>query len=134
MAVDLKIDLETGDLDFTDGLTIEKDETTIAAQRLMLALNINLGEWFANVEFGVPYIKTEESALASSQRYFMGGSKIAIKSYIKTTLDDFIEAREYISELTDSKYEFDSSSRIYTYSYTVKTTDGTSISSSVTTE
>ena len=131
MSVDFKLDLTTGDLDFTDGLTVESDETIVAAQRLMLALNINLGEWFANVDFGVPYIDTEEEALTSSQRYFMGGSKIGLTAYIKTTLDDFIRDRDYISELTSSSYEFDRSAKTYTYSYTATTTDGTNISDSV---
>lgn len=132
--IDFKLSLTDSDLVFdNNALTLATDETYIAAQRLKLALDINLGEWFANIDFGVPYIKTEESEITSAQRYFFGDSKVDLSAFIKITLDDFIEERDYISSLESSEYTFDPSSREWVYSYTVTTSEGSTFTDSTVT-
>lgn len=127
--MDFKLDLVTGDLDVTNGL-----QTVTAGrqrqQQLKLGLSINLGEWFADVNFGVPYIDTKEDFNEEAVVWLLSDTFPNTENYIKQVLDDFITSKAWVTSLTSS-FSFNKSKREYRYEYRVATTDGGEFSDSI---
>ncbi|BAV80950.1 hypothetical protein [Vibrio phage RYC] len=110
---DLKID---GGLSFVEG-SQEK------AQRLNLAISINLGEFFAAVNYGLPWIENQEEEVAPTIRYFLGDRLQDQSAYVATQLDNYLRRIDFVDEL-QSSYAFDDNTREFTYNFTVVTNDG----------
>jgi len=120
--MDFKLDLTTGDLDLTNGLSTVSGGSQ-RQQQLKLGLGINLGEWFADIDFGIPYINTGEDFTEETQVWLLSDSIPNKENYIKQVLDEFIESKDWVIALTSS-YKFDRATRKYTYNYKVTTEEG----------
>lgn len=128
--MDLKLDLLTGDLDLSSGGLSTVSGGRQRQQQLKLGLGINLGEWFANTSEGLPYINTSESSLSENIQYMLG-SKVPNQSrFIQKTIDDYIDSKSWVLSL-ESEFNFDRSSREFTYTYKVITEDGTEFTDSI---
>lgn len=56
--MDLKLDRRIGDLVFVNGeCPTTTDRIDVVAQRLYIRLRTLFGEWFLNVQYGVPYLE-----------------------------------------------------------------------------
>jgi hypothetical protein len=110
----------TGDLDFgennSSGLQLVPDYRTEAEQRLSQALSLNLTEWFADITAGLPYIHNPEENLETNLRYFLGDKSPNAAQFVKVTLDKYILDLPFITSLK-SEYNFNVSSRVFTYTY-----------------
>ena len=61
---DLFIDSSTNDLLIEDGqLSLADSREELARQRLLITLRTFKGEWFKNINFGVPYIINENNKI-----------------------------------------------------------------------
>lgn len=121
--MDFLIDNNTGDLDISGGLkTVSGGKQR--QQQLRIGMTINLGEWFIDINEGVPYINTGEGGLSGSISWLLSDNIPNKENYIKDTLDNYIKSKDWVTELVSSGYTFDRSNREYTYNYTVKTEEG----------
>lgn len=118
--MDFLLDHLTGDLDFGEdnslGLQLTSDYKTEAEQRLAQALSLNLTEWFADITAGLPYIKNPNESLEQNIRYFLGDKSPNAAQFVKSTLDKYILDLPFITSLS-SEYNFNESSRVFTYKY-----------------
>ncbi len=56
MPTDIKLNPTTHDIDLSSGgLALHTEQVTVIAQRVKIALLLKLGEWFKDVNAGVPY-------------------------------------------------------------------------------
>lgn len=118
--MDFKLDLLTGDLDITNGLSLVSGGRQ-RQQQLKLGLSVNLGECFYDTSFGVPYINTNEG---NDDVLWLLSDSIPNKDrYIKEVLDEFILSQPWVITL-ESSYTFNRQQRVYLYSYKVVTEDG----------
>ena len=117
MTTDFKRDLSTGELITEGGLQLITTNEELAAQRLTLAIGLNLGEWFLDISYGLPWIKDPDLDFDTNVRYLLGSSLPQPELFIKNTLDSFIKNQSYISSITSS-YEYSKSDRFF--HYTVK--------------
>ncbi len=125
--MDILLDSDTGDLDLSSGgLEIAGDSSEVR-QRIDLAINLNLGEFFTHVNYGLPWIENTELDITTNTRYFMGEKGSDVASYVAGQLDDYISGMTIVDEF-DSEYDFDTSTREFSYSYSVVTTEGAEIS------
>lgn len=117
--MDFLLSTLTGDLDFGEdnslGLQLTTDYRTEAEQRLAQALSLNLTEWFADITAGLPYIFNPNEDLETNLRYFLGDKSPNAPQFIKATLDKYILDLPFIASINTS-YNFDESSRVFTYS------------------
>lgn len=119
---DIKLDPETGDLLVEGGMQLVTDQEE-GRQRLQQALSINLGEWFADITQGLPWIKNNEENLPSSLRYMLGSKSADLSDFITRTLTDYIKQQDFVSQVTATA-DFDRSARTYTYNASVVGIDG----------
>lgn len=120
--MDFKLDNASGDLDLTNGLsTISGGQQR--RQQLKTELAINLGEWFFDIDQGVPYINTGQSGIEDSTVFILSDNIPNKERYIKNLLDSHILSFEWITDLSGSSYDYDPYTREYSYSYSVKTSD-----------
>lgn len=124
---DILLDETTGDLDLSDsgGLSIAYDGYE-AAQRINLAINLNLGEFFTHGNYGLPWIEDPDNTYAENVRFFLGGKSNDAASYVAKTLDTYLESMDIIDTLTSS-YEYDESTREFSYTFWVETVAGETI-------
>lgn len=121
--MDFLIDNKTGDLDISGGLeTVSGGKQR--QQQLRIGMTINLGEWFIDINEGIPYINTGEGGLSGSISWLLSDNIPNKESYIKDTLDNYIKNKDWVTELVSSGYTFDRANREYIYNYTVKTEEG----------
>ena len=123
---DFKLNSE-GDLDIEGGLTVVTSYSEEAAQRLKLAIGLNLGEWFADGTFGLPWLESTDEDFSGSIRYILGDKFPDTQRFVAKVLDDYIEQQEYITSVT-STYEFNPDTRVYTYTPTCTLMDGGTLS------
>ena len=96
---DFKRDPLTGDIDISEGLQLVR-EGEEAAQRISLALDLNLGEWFLNINFGLPWIKNTDESFPETIQYMLGNKRSDIKSFIDTTLTRYLESQDIVRSVT----------------------------------
>jgi len=123
---DFQLDELTGDLIIDGGMKLITNPAQEARQWLEQGLAINLGEWFADVTAGLPYIKNPKEDLPSNIRYFLGDKFPDSPRFITNTLDKYINDQPFISSGT-SEYTFNNRTRVYTYNFTGVLVDGTPI-------
>lgn len=118
--MDFLLDPLTGDLDFgvdnSLGLQLTPDYRTEAEQRLAQALSLNITEWFADITAGLPYIYNPDETLEENLRYFLGDKSPNAAQFVRATLDKYILDLPFITSLK-SDYQFNVSSRVFTYTY-----------------
>lgn len=128
---DFKLD-SFGDLDFgvdnKDGLQLHTDFGEEAAQRLGQALSLNLAEWFANVNAGLPFILNKEEGVGVGLRYFLGDKSPNLAQFIASSLDIYIESLSFVKNLNSSSNTLDRKTRVFTYDFEVELITGEVIS------
>lgn len=96
---DLKIDLASNDLEIIDGeLSLVQTQQELATQQVSITLKMFRGEWFANIEAGVPWIENDNNTVAI---YGKVGREV-FDSYIKEAIlsSEYVESiTKYTSEL-----------------------------------
>ncbi|AUR92164.1 hypothetical protein NVP1170O_051 [Vibrio phage 1.170.O._10N.261.52.C3] len=119
---DIKLDLLTGDIDWEGGLKLT---TTIEEkmQRIDMAINLNLGEFFAAVNYGLPWIRNTQENQDLNIRYFLGEKSSDQAVFIFNQLTKYLSKIPFIVDV-ESDYTFDQANRVFTYNYTVETEDG----------
>lgn len=122
---DFKLNPLTGDLDITNGISLVTGQDE-AAQRVNLALGLNLGEWFANIDQGLPWIRNNNEDFAGSIRFMLGDKFPDSAQFITFTLDDYLSRQSFI-ESVSSSYTFNPSTRVYTYTVNIIGIDGVTI-------
>lgn len=128
--MDFKIDKTTGDLDISNGLSVVSGGNQ-RQQQLRIGLTVNLGEWFVNINEGVPYINTGEEGLSSAISWLLSDTIPNQDQYIKGTLDQYIKDKPWVTELVSSKFTLNKQERTYQYIYTVETEDGSEFTDSL---
>jgi hypothetical protein len=119
MAADIKLNPITHDLAITKGnLTFTQEKAESVAQRLKIKLQMFMGEWKFNVDFGVPYF----------QRIFEKGiTKPVVDSIFR---EQIIQTPEVIKLIKYSS-DLNPMSREYTATFTVQSVDGQEITLSI---
>lgn len=115
-----------GDLDLSNGGLATCTNGSEAAQRIGLAIDLNLGEFFTHANYGLPWIENPDESFSDNVRYFLGTDFSSPASYIATTLDKYILSLDLVDTL-DSDYSFDTITREFSYTFTVETTEGETI-------
>lgn len=96
---DILIDKNTGDLVISDGDLVLIDTVQEAAsQRLTIKLNTYLGEWFADLEHGVPYFQSI---------FKKGVEKLTIDAIMQSVIledDDIQSITVFKSEISGVEY------------------------------
>lgn len=123
--MDILLD-DDGDLDLSSGGLAICTDGEEAAQRIGLALNLNLVEFFTHGNYGLPWIENQDQSFAENVKYFLGESFSSPASYIANTLDTYLESMSIVDTL-ESSYTFDASTREFTYTFYVITTEGETI-------
>ncbi len=124
--MDFLIDSTTGDFDFTDSglqLCTDGDE---ARQRIDLALNLNLGEFFTHANYGLPWIENPDEDIDDSVVYFLGSNLPNPSVYVQKQLDMYLESLPIVDEAT-SEVEYDRAARTFTYTVSIVTVEGEEI-------
>lgn len=125
--MDIKLSELTGDLDFSSGglaLATKGDE---ARQRIDLAINLNLGEFFSHINYGLPWIENKnEDVGREGIRYFLGEKFPNPEIFIKNELDRYIKSLPIVDTLSSS-VNFDRANRELSYSFSVVTVEGEEI-------
>lgn len=107
---DLKLDL-TGDIDITGNavkLTVDKEAI---AQHLQCRYRTFLGEWFLDVDEGVPYY----------QEFFTKQANInALQSIMKTVAFETVG----VTDITEFDFDFDNFKREIQFNLSVDSVDG----------
>ena len=119
---DLKRNPLTGDIDVAGGLSLVtgRDET---AQRISLALGLNLGEWFADISKGLPWIRNNQEDFSESIRFMLGDKLPDADRFVAGTLDSYLRKQSFIKSVT-STYELNPRTRVFTYSANITGIDG----------
>ena len=123
---DYKLDPLTGDLVVDGGMKLTEDQAEEAAQRVSLALGLNLGEWFADVTKGLPYIENKDEGFSESIRWMLGDKFPNTPDFIHSTLTKYLEDQEFIRSVEASS-EFDSRNRIFRYTANIVGENGVEI-------
>lgn len=112
MNSDIKLDINTHDLVFegNDLALFDRDEDSIR-QRLRIGLSTIQGEWFLNVDVGLPI---------SSPIFSQKGSQTVLDSYIRRFIEDF----DGIQELLTYSSTLDRATRTSFVSFSARTTSG----------
>jgi hypothetical protein len=123
---DFKLDPVTRDLDVSSGLQIvtEGDE---AAQRVSLSVGLNLGEWFLNINYGLPWIKNNLEDLPDNIQYMLGSKKSDIARFIDSTITQYLKSQEFI-KTAKSTYTYEAATRSFTYLVDIVTKEGEALS------
>jgi hypothetical protein len=109
----------TGDLAFGEGnskgLQLHTNIGDEVTQRINQALGLNIGEWFADVSKGLPYIKNNQESVGDNLRYLLGDHNPDVTNFIFKTLNNYIENLPMVSKLNSSSFTLDSSGRVFNY-------------------
>jgi len=116
MSSDFALD-SSGDLDFTSGdlFILEEEYTQVVAQRIRLSLLTKTGEYFKDIEAGIPYF---------TQFFLVRGNK----GYIDQYFLDYIGRIEDVDTVDFYQSVFDPFTRVLNVSFKVTTTRGESVS------
>lgn len=122
---DLYIDPEKGGL-FTEGGLRLTTEAESYSQKVLMALSLNLGEFFTHINYGLPWIKNPELSVGENLRYFLGESFPNSSEFISAELDRYLMKFPFIKSL-NSDYTFKEVDREFSYNVTIHTVSGLSI-------
>ncbi len=119
--MDLKLDLDTGDMVFVNGTTpITEDYTANVGQRLFILLRTFLAEWYLNTDYGIPYTQQ------------IMGRKIK-KSTVDRILQQKILGEQGVSEILSFDSTLDNG-RTYSCTFKVRTIVGGQFTETINTE
>ena len=110
--MDILLDVDTHDLVFINGETpVTPTIRTSVAQRLKIMLQTFLGEWFMDIDSGVPYFES-----------IFG--KVLNKSAVDLILQSKILEDPGVIEIVSFDSSVDNQRRIYSMSFRVRTSEG----------
>jgi len=110
MALDLKLD-NNGDLDIVNYDAVIIDDLDQIVQNCAIRLRFFLGEWFLNIQAGIPYY----------QDFFIKApNQIRVESVLKQEILDTVG----ITELTSFDSDFSSSLRKFSVSFSAESEEG----------
>lgn len=120
MAKDIFLNLVTGDIDLTNkSMRLTSSIPESSRQQVQIDLSTFLGEWFANILAGIPYLANDNNPVQLLGQSETINFDIAIKGNIL--------ARENITEISVYESSFDRAERILTVSFTAITSTGEEI-------
>lgn len=119
---DIKLNPNTGDLIIDGGMQLVEGQEE-GRQRLQQALSINLGEWFADITAGLPWLENAEEDLPSSIRYMLGMKSANLGEFVSRTITDYIKQQNYVSSV-EATFDFNRSTRQFTYNAKIVGIDG----------
>lgn len=125
--IDFLLNPQTKDFDFTEkGLELTNEEEAYQ-QALLMGLSLNLGEFFTHTNYGLPWLRNKDYSVSQGIRYFLGDSFPNPEIFISRELDTHIKNISFVEDV-ESSYNFNASSREYTYIFKVTVSDGSVIS------
>lgn len=111
---------EDGDLDIEGGMSVVTGVRE-KRQRLELALNLNLTEWFLDINRGLPFIENVNESLSDpSVQYFFDKNIPDAPSFITQELTRYIRKQDFVDNV-ESSFTFNSRTREYVYNCTILT-------------
>lgn len=111
MPHDLAMDMATGDLALRDGDVLLIDNAERVAQQILITLRFWLGEWFLDVQDGIPYL---DYVLVKSPNLL----------HIRQIFTEAIEKVEGVQRVEEMKFAFDVKNRSLRVDYEVSTNYG----------
>lgn len=111
MPHDLAMDMTTGDLALRDGDVLLIDNAERVAQQILITLRFWLGEWFLDVQDGIPYL---DYVLVKSPNLL----------HIRQIFTEAIEKIEGVQRVEEMKFAFDVKNRSLRVDYEVSTNYG----------
>lgn len=122
MAVDIYIDPASGDLDLSSNKTLRLTNSIEESSRQQVAITLATyrGEWFANINYGVPYLKND-----NNNEQLMGANR---KALLDIAIKNGILTRENIVRLISYESELNNQTRLLTVSFRAETNTGEVIS------
>ncbi|WP_314625417.1 hypothetical protein [uncultured Selenomonas sp.] len=111
MPHDLAMDMATGDLALRDGDVLLIDNAERVAQQILITLRFWLGEWFLDVQDGIPYL---DYVLVKSPNLL----------HIRQIFTEAIEKIEGVQRVEEMKFAFDVKNRSLRVDYEVSTNYG----------
>lgn len=109
--MDIKLSLLTGDAEFVNGGTpVTQDAGESVSQKLYIMLRTFAGEWFLNVDHGIPYFQS------------IFGQKVSVQA-VDLIFQQKILEEEGVQELTSFSSNLNASSRTYSLSFSVRAHD-----------
>ncbi|WAB58092.1 hypothetical protein [Pseudomonas phage vB_PaeM_RP13] len=107
--MDLLLDENSHDIVFVNGQTpVTQGQVQIVAQRLKIKLWTLLGEWFLNLDVGVPY----------RQRIL---TKVAHKATVDIIFQRLLAEDEGVKEILEYRSEYNAPARRFTLEFKVRT-------------
>lgn len=126
MTVDFLLDEATGDLIVEGGIQLTTSDEELAAQRISLAIGLNLGEWFLNVADGLPWIRNTDEDISETVQFLLGGKMSNAPQFVTATLDKYIQDQTFVKSLSSS-FTFNQGTRQYTYTANITGLNGAEI-------
>lgn len=123
---DFKLDPTTGDLIVEGGIQLIDDRYDEMAQRVSLAIGLNLGEWFIDISRGIPWIRNNEEDFSQSLTFILGNKRIDSPRFITATITEYLEEQDFIQSV-EATSTFDVKTRSYTYTATIIGNEGEEI-------
>lgn len=111
MAYDLAMNVNTGDLVVKDGDLMIVNNAERVAQQVLITLREWLGEWFLNINDGVPYL---EYILVKNPN----------ENHIRQILTEAIESVDGVTKVTELEFTFNRILRTLSVSYEIDTDYG----------
>lgn len=112
-----------GDLNIEGGLSLV-DDISEKAQYLRLGLNLNLGEWFLDINRGLPWLfNPEEPELPSNVQYFLGDALGDTSGFITAQIKKYIERQTFV-ESTNLISSFNPATKTYELRGTITSNKG----------
>lgn len=118
--IDLLLDAD-GDVTIANGDVVFSSGIPAVVQSVRLALNLFRGEWFLNLDEGVPYIAND---VVTESEAILGGKYNEIRT--RRVFRDAILAAPGVVELTSLAVSFDSATRSLSVQFQVRTEFGVS--------
>lgn len=112
MSTDIKLDLRTHDIDLSSGTAVLfSDNPSVVGQRIKIAVLKKRGEWFRDIQIGVPYY----------QEFFLRKNN---KPFIDQFFINYISDIEDVKKVISYSSEIDIPNRILTVTFSVETYEG----------
>lgn len=120
---------DDGDLDVSSGIQVATgiDE---CRQRLDYALTLNLGEWFADISAGLPYLKNSEADDLDdmdSQVQWFECVKRTNPEVVALAIVDYVEDLSFIDKVISSSSSYNDKTRELSITMVLRYVDGTEI-------
>jgi len=110
--MDILLNRGTNDIVFTNGVSsVTRDQQTVVAQRLKITLQTFLGEWFLNLDTGIPYFQQILN-------------KVRNKSSVDAVFQSAILADPGVLEMVSYSSTLDSAARGFDLSFSVRVQNG----------